>query len=692
MIAERRGKDILIILSLFSVAFLIRAAGVPTACMYPDEYGYHFLGSTVLANNFTPVAEVFKYVNPLFSYIEAVVSLLFDGNLETIRMISVFFGSLTVPFLYLFGREVYDKKTGLLAASFLCFSSYHCLFSRLIMFEALTLFFITAFVYFFWRSQSEEKIKSACLAGIMLGLAIDAKYISFILAPAALAYVFWTKRFSFKALLDKRLIITFLFALLFFAPLLICFQITGVGLGPIYYHAVKRFEKGAQAGGRLPSATRVHEIPLNELIEKAGIKIPEILAWGNQSLNPFWRSLFLLSALLLFIITLLYFFLDFTKREKEGSFLTIFILGFFIFIFLGCSVSKYYLLYTVLFYFVMLSHLAVKSFERLRTRLRTKLRTKLRTRGGKNYKNIFSFFVILLTTIMLFSSFVTAVSSPYWDKGDYSWTESALNYIKTDVRKSGYEGHIIIGRITQFNIIDYAIHLSDLNATSFLIMTPASEYSGELATVDIEKINILKPHYLIVEELYSFYLEGKTAKPIFDDYTLVFHSQTYPYKCLVFKRRTMQPPELLSSEDGKDGKISQEIFERSVPSVMKVGAVSTALVRVKNTGGSRTNFTVVVYSDQYTIFVDEPWRSLTLNSDSTRMLKFKILPVREHAGKISITVDLYAEYEKGGERVGGERVGEGSRGGEGNRGGEGGEEAWRKVDSFQTECIILKKG
>lgn len=630
--AEKRGKDILITLSLFSAAFLIRAIGVPNTCMYPDEFDYYYLGNMILANNFTPTADVFKCVNPFLSYTGAVVTVFFGGDLNVLRMISVFFGSLTVPVLYLFGKAMYGRKTGLLAALFLCFSVYHCLFSRLLMLEVFTLFFITAFLYFFWLSQSSQKIKYACFAGMMMGLAFTAKYISFFLVPAVLAYVLWMKRFSFKALVDKRIVLIAVFALLFFSPLLISLYTTGVGLQPLQYQSAERFEKGASPGGTLPSATRVREMPLDELIVKAGIKIPEALSAGAPILIPLWKNLFLVATFLLFLITIFSFLLNFIKRESRGSFLIISLFIFFAFIFVGCAGSKYYLLYSTPIYFVMLSHLAVKSFEHLRKE--------------NSCKNIFRFFILLLTAIVLFSSFVTAVPSPYWDEGEYSWAKKAVDYIKTDAAKSGYEEQILIGKITQRNVVQHSIHLSDLNATSILAMTPANEYSGELATVGIEKIKMLKPHYLIVEELYSFFLGGEAAKEIFKDYSLVFHSQTYPYRCFVFKRKNMQPPELLSpTMNGKEGKISRDIFKRSVSSVMKVGKVDTVLVQVKNTGDSRTNFTAVVYSDQYTLHVNEMFRSATLDKGSIRMFKFKIVPVKEYVGELPITVDIYARSE-----------------------------------------------
>ena len=288
--AEKKGINILIILSLFSAAFLIRAIGVSNVCSYEDEHSFRFMTGTILANNFAPTPEILKWINPFFSYVAAAVTALFEGELNVLRMISVFFGSLTVPLLYLFGKAIYDRKTGLLAALFLCFSAYHCLYSRILRLEAFTIFFVTAFIYFFWLSQRSEGRKSitcACIAGAMLGLAFDAKYISLFLIPAVLAYVLWMKKFSFKALLDKRIILTFVFALLFFSPLLISLYTTGVGLHPIQYQAVERF--GPSSITQVESM-RVHEYPIDQLLVNTGVKIPEALAWGAQSLIPPWKS------------------------------------------------------------------------------------------------------------------------------------------------------------------------------------------------------------------------------------------------------------------------------------------------------------------------------------------------------------------------------------------------------------------
>lgn len=647
-------KEIPLILSLFSVAFLIRVVNISNVCMYGDEWIYASEAYLTISSNFAPCSEVFKYANPFLSYIGAVVILFFGGDLNTLRMISVVFGSLTIPMLYLFGKAMYDKKTGLLSALFLCFSAFHCLRSRIFMFEALTLFFITAFLYFFWVSQRSEGRKSttyACLAGAIMGLAIDAKYISLFLIPAVLAYVLWTRKFSFKALLDKRIFLTFIFAFLLFLPLLIGLYMAGVGMYPFYYQAVERFE-----GTSLEKITvvggAIRGLPIDSLLVRGTQTILDMLCRGAEMMLS-WSALFQLSTILLFIMTLLSYLPAFINKEKEGSFLIISFLIFYAFLFIGCSRHGYYVIYSLPFYFVMLSHFALKSFEHLRE---------------NNYKNIFRIFIILLFSIVLFSSIITGVTSPYWDEGDTSWAKSGVEYVKRDVDKSGYEGDILIGIVTLHETIDYPLHFSsDINAFYVVILVTTSNNLDKLGTVDFEKIDMLKPGYLLMNEpMYELYFKGSAKKEILEDYKVAFHYKTYPDSCYILKRKNMEPPELIIPTDGKDGEISRDIFNRSVPGVMKVGKVYTAVVQVKNTGDSRTNFTARVHSDEYTIFVDKMWgKKVTLNKGSISTLKFKIVPFREYAEELPITVDLYARDEEN--------------------------ETYEKVDSFSSSVYRIEK-
>ena len=634
-----RKKDILIIISLFFVAFLIRVFGVSKVLMNVDEWWYWIDTNKILASNFAPRADVFDYSPPFLQYIGAVVTLFFEGDLNTLRMISVIFGSLTVPLLYLFGKVTYNRKTGLLSALFLCFSAYHCLYSHIYLFEGLTLFFITAFLYFFWLSQRyEHEQKSvtyaiyAIIAGAMMGLAFDAKYIAFFLIPAIIIYILWARRFSLKALLDKRIILMFIFAFLFFLPLLICLFYTGVGFHGIYYYCVEKFERAT-----ISSSRSIQIFSPDELLLKGTEKLLFLLTWSADSiLIPSWTVFFKLSAISLFVITFFYYLRGFINRGKRDSFFMIHIVTLFLLL-LVLSRSLHYLIYLLPFYFVMLSHLAVKSFEYLK-------------KGNNSYKNIFRILIVSLTIVMLFSYIITGVTSPYWDEGDYNpWLRSAIEYIEMDIAKSGYEGNIVIGVIDLPQVVDYPLYLDDINASVYNVMKFTSGYERERQEIDLEKIEKLKPSYLMMSEhAYDFYFKSDVKKKIFEDYRIVFRFEHFFDGGLVLKRYNMPPSELLLPTEGKEGQISKDVFRRSIPGVMKVGEVYTALIKLKNTGDSGINFIITVYSDEYIIFLEAGWSgNVTLDKGSSRMLRLKIVPFREYTGEIPITVEVYAKLESG---------------------------------------------
>jgi len=268
---EKRNKrylDALIIVSLLVISLLIRGTAISNVYMYLDEATFLLLTNLIFINDWTPPEEILRFSPPLFNYLLAILTILFGEKIDVLRMLSVVFGSLTVPFMYLLGKALYDRKVGLLSAFFLCFSSYHCLYSRLIYVEILVLFFAIAFSYFFWMGYfRSEKMRYLVIAGIILGLAIDTKYISLFLIIAIFIVILWVKR-SFRALIDKKLAIILIVAFLFFLPVLISLHVTGVGAYPFLFHSIKRFElsiSGIASGAIRNLRTEEHTSELQSL-------------------------------------------------------------------------------------------------------------------------------------------------------------------------------------------------------------------------------------------------------------------------------------------------------------------------------------------------------------------------------------------------------------------------------------------
>ncbi len=613
--------DYLIIICLLLISYLIRASGGTNVPMYGDEWIYWIDVNRILASNFVPRADVFNYAPPLLSYIGSLVTLFFGGDLNVLRMISVVFGTLTVPALYLFGKAMYDRKTGFLSALFLCISAFHILYSRILMQEALSLFFITAFLYFFWMSQSSIAGKSttyAIVAGAMLGLAIDAKWMSLFLVPATLTYVLWTSKLKLRAFMDRRLVLIFIFALLLFLPLLFSLFYTGVGFNGMTYYINQKYEK------KSPISQRVLSYSIYELFEKAMDNISGVLMYGSDLLISPWINKL---SFILFILIFLSIVRNFLNREKKGSFLLI--NSFYLcVVVLSSAAHKHYLLYVFPFYFVMLSHVFFNSFKDI---------------------NILKIVIVLLTSIMLFSSVITSVTSYNWDKGDYQpWANDFADYIKRDTLKSGYEEKVQIGTLTYLKEpVDRALYLIGINETTNEVLKDSDKYSGEARELDLEKISILKPVYLVAPEpQYEYYVKGNIE--LLKDYAVVSHIRTYPIGSFVLKRKDIQPQESSLSVDGIEENSSQDISKLSVPSIMKIGETYTASIQVKNKGNFRTNFTMNLDYDVYTIFVDGWQRNVVLDKGSIITLKFKIVPFKGYSGKLPITVDLYTKDEDNG--------------------------------------------
>jgi 4-amino-4-deoxy-L-arabinose transferase-like glycosyltransferase len=632
-------KDVLIVISLFSIAFYIRANGVSYSALYIDEWIYMLKTRLILSNSWVPVPMVFDRSPPFYSHIGALVTVLFGGDLNTIRMTSVVFGSLNVAMIYLFGKAVYDRKTGLLAALFLLISPFHVLYSHIYMLETLTLFFIISFLYYFWlskRSADKKSVTYAMMAGAMFGLAIDAKYISLFILPSIIGTVLWVNRFNFKDLFNKKIKLIFIFAFLFFLPLMLILFYTGVGFHGFAYFAYERFQGGTVSRNTVAAP---YTYSLTDIIIKGQEKVTDVYAWGNDAyvIIPPWNTIVKISIILLLMITSIYYFLGFLKRDEKSSFFIISILMLIILIFVSGN-TRHYWIYSFPFYYVMFSHLALESSELLKKR--------------KDKKNIFSSIIILLTIMILIFYFVSTLTSPYWDRGDYHpWAKTVVDFIRSDIARNGYEeNNVLIGNVMTINrMVGYELYLDKSNISTIALLTAGDEYSGEFATLDLKRIENTEPTYLLVPDtFYAIYFTDIVKEEIFKNYSIVLKSKDYPTGCIVLKRNNIQHSEFKIPEGPKEGEISKTIYMKTVPNVMDVGRVYKAVVEVKNTGNLTRSFTVRVQSNDFIIFVEDNQRGISLDKRSTQRLEFKIVPMEKYVGKLPITVNLYANYETNG--------------------------------------------
>jgi len=167
-------------------------------------------------------AESWGGIEPMYMYILAVFFHFFDSTPLVIQALSAIVGIITIPFLYLLARELFNSRIiGLLASSWLAVCYWHMSWSRLGWESILVPLFVTITIHFLWRGIESGHWTEFIWAGLSLGAGLYT-YQAMRFFPIVVAlysgYRILTDRGSWKAYVPK-LMLTLLIALLVYAPL-----------------------------------------------------------------------------------------------------------------------------------------------------------------------------------------------------------------------------------------------------------------------------------------------------------------------------------------------------------------------------------------------------------------------------------------------------------------------------------------
>ena len=118
----------------------------------------------------------------LFFYLAAPLAWVFGLSHATIKVASALVGVLTLPAIYLLGREIYNREVGLYAAFFLSVSHWHVILTR-VGFRLSTMPLVLALMLlFFVRAHRTGRRGFYALAGLFLGLGLYT-YNAFMIVP-----------------------------------------------------------------------------------------------------------------------------------------------------------------------------------------------------------------------------------------------------------------------------------------------------------------------------------------------------------------------------------------------------------------------------------------------------------------------------------------------------------------------------
>lgn len=158
-------------LALFGLGLrLYRLDSVPYV-MDGDAAAHGFEAIRVLEGGISnPFTTGWGGLPTLFFFMQAATMSLFGVNAFGLRFMSAILGALSVPLMYLLGRELFGRWVGFLAATFLAVYALHIHFSRIGKNDVGDVFFVLLVLLCLQRGIRTAKVGWFGAAGIALGL------------------------------------------------------------------------------------------------------------------------------------------------------------------------------------------------------------------------------------------------------------------------------------------------------------------------------------------------------------------------------------------------------------------------------------------------------------------------------------------------------------------------------------------
>jgi uncharacterized membrane protein len=127
---------------------------------------------------------------PLFYWIEHIM-LIFGNSEVVLRFIPALLGVLTIPLVYLVGREFMDRNTGIIAAAAFAFSPFLLFYSQEARAYSMTLFFVTFSMVFYFRAKKGNSVQDWALFGILSALAFWSHFYAMVIIGALVLYALY---------------------------------------------------------------------------------------------------------------------------------------------------------------------------------------------------------------------------------------------------------------------------------------------------------------------------------------------------------------------------------------------------------------------------------------------------------------------------------------------------------------------
>lgn len=194
------------------------------------------------------------WASPFYAYFLAVVYRIFGHDYLIVRLIQIFLGSITWVVTYWIGKELFNKKVGIIAALIGAFYSYSIFLDGELLKNSLAAFTTTLAVYAAMKAKDKDSFALWTISGILLGVTALNQPNVLLFIPLFTVWGFNWKR---RGLRDILLLCLFVFGnVLVIAPVTIRNYIVEKDFVLITYNGGINFFQGNNSesdGGMLTS-------------------------------------------------------------------------------------------------------------------------------------------------------------------------------------------------------------------------------------------------------------------------------------------------------------------------------------------------------------------------------------------------------------------------------------------------------
>lgn len=187
------NRDDVFSLIVVSMFFFVSIALRHADFRFPDEYMYlNKIGGIVSGGYISDYAQDRYFLHYSYSSILEFAPLTF----KSVEIASLFFFSMSLIPTYLLGKELFNREVGNFAALFLALNPSFIFHSIRLLPDALLIFFITSFLYFFYKWSKSRSTIDFFISCIFLMLAIFVKFHGIIFLGIGTVYILLNSNFK----------------------------------------------------------------------------------------------------------------------------------------------------------------------------------------------------------------------------------------------------------------------------------------------------------------------------------------------------------------------------------------------------------------------------------------------------------------------------------------------------------------